>query len=315
MTENHPPATDDSYWSALFAEEIRQELPAMPSEKTMLEHGEERPFSDTQTAAWQLAQTHYENGDSITASISNYNRGGLLINWNELVGFIPASHLVNLPPLADEKAKQNALAEWVGKSVTVKIIRINPAGNQLIFSERAAQTDGSHAAHLLKTLEKGDKINGTVTNVTNFGVFVDLGGMEGLIHISELSWSRVRHPESILVMGDDVTVQVLRVERENERIALSLKQLKPDPWQTVEAKYKPDQIVTGAITHITNYGAFVLLEDELEGLIHLSELAEGTFMHPRNVVSLGETVTARVLTVDGASKRLALSMRAKNGNE
>ncbi len=311
MTKNRPPAMEDSsYWNALFAEETRQELPAMPSEDGMDRYEEERPFA-SKPDPWQLAQTIYENGDSITTPISGCNRGGLLVDWNDLAGFIPASHLINLPPLASEEEKQAALAKWVGQSLTVKIIRINPAGNQLIFSERAAQTEDNHAAHLLKTLKKGDKVDGIVTNITDFGVFVDLGGMEGLVHISELSWSRVRHPRNIVKMGECITVYVLRVERENERIALSLKMLKPDPWQTAEAHYKPDQMVTGTVTYITNYGAFLLLEDELEGLIHLSELAEGTFMHPRNVVSLGETLTARVLSVDGANKRLALSLRAK----
>ncbi len=305
------PIADDGYWDALFAEETQQSLPADVSEDGVV-GGEERPFADNSKAAsWQLAQEHYDDGTLITTTVSGYNRGGLLIHWNNLSGFIPSSHLVDLPILDDDAKKMDALADRVDEELTVKIIRIDSHSNQFILSERAAQNDGNSADELLKTAQVGDVITGTVTNITNFGAFIDIGGMEGLVHISELSWSRVRHPDQILQLGTETAVKVLHIEPEQKRIALSLKQMKPDPWQTAETHYQPDQMVTGNITHITNYGAFVLLEDELEGLIHLSELAEGSFMHPRNVVSLGETVTARVMSVDGSAKRLALSLRPK----
>ena len=309
------PIADDGYWDALLAEEEQHAFPVSPIEEG--DDGEERPFTPTNSYAdsWQVAQTHYDEGTVITATISSYNRGGLLIHWNNLTGFIPSSHLVDLSLSDDDDAKLAALARYVDKEVTVKIIRLEPENRQFILSERAAQNNDINTQHLLETLQAGDTITGTVTNITNFGVFVDIGGMEGLIHISELSWSRVRHPSHILQVGAVAAVKVLRVEPENERVALSLKQMKPDPWQTVEANYHPDQMVTGTITHIANYGAFVLLEDQLEGLIHLSELAEGSFMHPRNVVSMGEIVTARVMTVDGNAKRLALSLRPKIDNE
>lgn len=308
------PIADDGYWDALLTEEEQQVFPVNPIEEG--DDGEERPFTpNTHSTSWQLARTQYDDGTPITTTISGYNRGGLLIHWNNLTGFIPSSHLVDLSLSDDDEAKLAALAAYVDKEVTVKIIRLEPESRQFILSERAAQSDDANTEHLLKTLQVGEIITGTVTNVTNFGVFIDIGGMEGLIHISELSWSRVRHPSHILQVGVVTSVKVLRVEPENERVALSLKQMKPDPWQTVEANYHPDQMVTGAITHITNYGAFVLLEDQLEGLIHLSELAEGSFMHPRNVVSMGETVTARVMTVDGNAKRLALSLRSKIDDE
>ncbi|HSO28192.1 MAG TPA: S1 RNA-binding domain-containing protein, partial [Anaerolineales bacterium] len=145
--------------------------------------------------------------------------------------------------------------------------------------------------------------------------FVDLGGVEGLIHISELSWSRVPHPSKIVKPDQKVEVLVLGVDQENERVALSLKQLYPDPWKTVESRYQVGQLVEGVINNIVNYGAFVLLEPELEGLIHISELAEGSFLHPRNVVDIGDKVTARVLQVDGRAKRLALSLRGVPQNQ
>lgn len=305
------PIADDGYWDALLAEEDRQVFPVSPIE----EEGDGEFAPNIHPTSWQIARTQYDDGTPITATINGYNRGGLLIHWNNLTGFIPSSHLTDLPLSDDDEEKLATLAAYVDKEVTVKIIRLEPESRQFILSERAAQSNDANTERLLETLQVGETITGTVTNITNFGVFVDIGGMEGLIHISELSWSRVRHPSHILQLGAVTSVKILRVEPENERVALSLKQMKPDPWQTAEAHYHPDQMVTGAITHITNYGAFVLLEDQLEGLIHLSELAEGSFMHPRNVVSMGETVTARVMTVDGNAKRLALSLRSKIDDE
>jgi len=148
--------------------------------------------------------------------------------------------------------------------------------------------------------------------LTEFGAFIDLGGLEGLIHISEISWSRVVHPSNVLRPGQQVSVLVLSVDQGTERVALSMKRLRPDPWLDVEKRYRPGQLVDGVIGNVTTYGAFVILEEELEGLVHISELAEGTFMHPNDVVRSGQAVTARVLNVDGRHKRLALSLRAAN---
>jgi small subunit ribosomal protein S1 len=163
-------------------------------------------------------------------------------------------------------------------------------------------------------VKPGEKRQGFVTNLTEFGAFVDLGGLEGLIHISEISWSRVVHPSHVLRPGQQVTVLVLSVDQTAERVALSMKRLRPDPWLNVESRYRPGQLVRGTVGNVTTFGAFVILEEELEGLIHISELAEGTFMHPQDVVRQGEEVTARVLSVDGRQKRLALSLRAARGN-
>jgi small subunit ribosomal protein S1 len=152
-------------------------------------------------------------------------------------------------------------------------------------------------------------VRGTVTNITRFGVFVDLGGLEGLIHVSELSWGRVRHPADAVHCGEVIEVQVLSVDRDQGRVALSLKELLPDPWTTVESRYQVGQLVEGVVTNVVRFGAFVGLEHGLEGLIHVSELGDGSFLHPRNVLNEGEHVRARVVHIDAGDRRLGLSLR------
>jgi small subunit ribosomal protein S1 len=241
--------------------------------------------------------------------VTGYNKGGLLVQWLGLPGFVPASQLVNFPQFHVATQRIQVLKETVNKVLTLRIIEVNRSANRLILSERAAQVQAVQRLNILQSINPGDILQGVVTNLTDFGAFVDLGGVEGLIHISELSWSRVLHPSKIVRPNDSIKVLVLGVDQANERVALSLKQLRSDPWQTAEQRYKPGQVVSGVVSNILNYGAFVLLEPELEGLVHISELAEGSFLHPRNVVALGDNVVARVLQVDSRAKRLALSLR------
>ncbi|MFN2138924.1 MAG: S1 RNA-binding domain-containing protein, partial [Candidatus Promineifilaceae bacterium] len=158
-------------------------------------------------------------------------------------------------------------------------------------------------------LRPGDIVAGMVTNLSDFGAFVDLGGIEGLIHISELSWSRVVHPSRIVQPGQHIRVKVLRVDRERERIALSYKQMRPDPWLSAESRYRAGALVKGIVSNVTSFGAFVLLEQELEGLIHVSEMPEIVLLNLRDVIKEGQRITARVLHVNSADKRLALTLR------
>jgi small subunit ribosomal protein S1 len=201
------------------------------------------------------------------------------------------------------------LQQWVHKILQLKIIEVNGYSKRLILSERAAQVKAEHREALLGRIKQGEIRQGRITNLTKFGAFVDLGGLEGLIHLSELSWSRVIHPSEVVKPGQVITVKVLDIDQHQERVALSRKRLKPDPWQTVAERYYPGQIIEGVVSNIVSFGVFVLIEEELEGLIHLSELAEGTFLHPRDVVTDGDKVRVRIIEVDGPSKRLALSLR------
>ena len=222
-----------------------------------------------------------------------------MVSWDGLHGFVPASQLVDFPNLHIAHERQRALIDLHDRILKLKIIEVNPRMNRLILSERAAFVKGEQRRHFWRQVRIGDVITGQVTNLAKFGAFVDLGGVEGLIHISELSWSRVSHPSDVLQPGENVTVVVLEVEPDEKRVALSRKRLKADPWATVEERFHPGDLVTGVVTKVTGFGAFVLLDDELEGLIHISELAEGSFFHPRNVVRRGDEVTALVLDVNG----------------
>jgi small subunit ribosomal protein S1 len=244
--------------------------------------------------------------------VTGYNRGGLLVTWNSLRGFVPASQLVDFPVDVDELTRQKSLAERVGKRLSLRIIELDRTQNRLILSERAAQVESGQRADVLDNLHSGQVCEGTVTNLCDFGAFVDLGGIEGLIHISEISWGRIGHPRDVLSGGQGVEVYVISVDKEQGRVALSLKRLQPDPWQAVESRYEIGQWVEGVITNVVDFGAFACVEEGLEGLIHVSELAEGQFLHPRNVVEEGETVRARILNIDSNARRLGLSLRKSN---
>jgi small subunit ribosomal protein S1 len=314
---------DESYWTALFEHE---ELVSPPGEN----EGQEAvtgelitgayAWSSNGTAArsdpWTLAQEALDQDEVLRLTVAGHNKGGLLVQWNGLQGFVPASQLVDLPEFHIPRERQRALSQWHGRSLSLKVIEVSRENNRLIFSERAAMVEARQRIGLLRRVRIGDKLQGTVTNLTDFGAFVELGGVEGLIHISEISWSRVIHPSHILQPGQVVEVQVLTVDRQKERIALTMKRLKSDPWENVEQRYQPGQVVEGVVGNIVTFGAFVVLEEELEGLIHISELAEGSFFHPRDVVQQGDKVVAKILQVDSRSKRLSLTLRGtKNSTD
>jgi len=191
----------------------------------------------------------------------------------------------------------------------LKIIELDSKQRRFVLSERATCLDESQRRELLNELCPGDICQGHVTNLCSFGVFVDLGGLEGLVHISELSWGRVDRPGDVLELGQSVEVYVLDVDRGRGRVGLSIKRLQPDPWQLAEERYQVDQVIEGVVTHVVDFGAFVRVEEGLEGLIHVSELAEGNFLHPRNVVQEGDVVTARILSLDSQQRRMGLSLR------
>ncbi len=319
--------SDDAYWASLFEQEEAL-LPAETKAETVKsngwaglnqqldgrlrwaegEHGHEGD-------PWRRAQQIMDADQTMNLPVTGYNKGGLLVQWRGLQGFVPASQLIDFPQFHLESERLNALRRWHSEELTLKIIELNREMNRLILSERATLVEADTREQLFERIEKDQIHHGTVTNLTNFGAFVDLGGVEGLIHISELSWSRVIHPSDILKPDQTVQVKVLNVDSENGRVALSLKRLKENPWLTVDQRYKPGQLIEGTISNVVSFGAFVMVEDELEGLIHISQLAEGTFLHPRNVVSKGQIVVARVLKVDGSNKRLALTLRGLTADD
>lgn len=318
-----PIEVDEGYWSALLheGEFTGGTQPALDGNgwNRYDEDQESVPQDNSQSYAsqhdWMLAKTTCERDETVELVVTGYNRGGLLVSWNSLRGFVPASQLIDFPVELDEIGRREALSRRVGQSLQLRIIELDIAMNRLILSERAAQVQPGQRADVLAKLQEGDTCEGTVTNVCDFGAFVDLGGVEGLIHISELSWGRVGHPRDVLSGDQKVKVFVMSVDPEEERIALSLKRLQPDPWESVEKRYQVGQTVEGVVTNVVDFGAFACIEEGLEGLIHVSELAEGQFLHPRNVVKEGDKVVACILNIDGPARRLGLSLRTSDNGD
>ncbi len=241
--------------------------------------------------------------------VTSHNRGGLLVEGDGLNGFVPCSHLVDLPFQSDEDCREDCLTAYVGRDLRLKIIECVPEESRLVFSERAARAEAGKRPELFNTIQTGQHLSGEVTNVTEFGVFVDLGGVEGLIHISELSWGRVSHPNQICKVGQQVEVLVMEVAPERCRIALSLKRLTPNPWETAQENYPVNTVVPAVVTALVPYGAFARLEEGLEGLIHASEIPLPPNCAIKEFLSPGQSVQVRVLQVDASRQRLGLSMK------
>jgi len=260
---------------------------------------------------WLRAEELFKSGEIYEGKISNRNKGGLIVPFGRISGFLPASQLVNMPRRLSHEKKMAKLSEFVKQTLPLKVIEVNRPQRRLIFSERVAQRQWREQKkeRLMSQLCEGDIRRGTVSSLCNFGAFVNLGGADGLVHISELAWYRVKHPREVLSVGDGVDVYVLRLDYNRRRIGLSIKRLQPDPWTLVDDKYQVGQLVQGKITNVVDFGAFARLEPGVEGLIHISQLAEGNVGHPSNVVKIGDELTLRVISVSARRRRIGLSLR------
>jgi small subunit ribosomal protein S1 len=241
--------------------------------------------------------------------VYGYNRGGLLVHTDDIQGFVPVSHLVELPATLGDEERIQTLCSYVGRTLCLKVIECNPALERVVFSERAAQAGEGCRRELFRSLQPGKVISGKVTNVTDFGVFIDLGGVEGLVHVSELSWGRVSHPGEILKVGQNVQTVVLQVSEENSRVALSLKRLSKNPWDEVFKRYRPGDVVEAEITSIVRFGVFARMEEGIEGLIHISsiELPEQK-ANISSFLSPGQKVQVKILHIDIERRRLGLDL-------
>src|SRR5713226_5227551 len=263
---------------------------------------------------WRIAEVQYKDGELLKARVIDYNKGGLIVDVAGIRGFVPISQILNLKREEVASGGENQetaakLQSMKDKELQLKIIEINRARNRLILSERLAQQEWRQRRReeLLDELKPGEVRRGVVSNLANFGAFVDLGGADGLVHISQLAWSRVNHPSEVLKVGQEVEVQVLSVDKDKKKIALSIKRAEVDPWTTVEQRYTPGQVVTGVVTKIAPFGAFARIEDGIEGLIHLSELMPG--MDPKASLHEGQQLQLRILRIDAERRRLGLSLR------
>jgi small subunit ribosomal protein S1 len=272
-----------------------------------------RSTADLPSIDWSKALEIYESDQLVTLLVTSYNRGGLLVNGDGLQGFVPVSHLIDAPTASVEV--EDWLVTYLDHSLRLKIIECDPERGRVVFSERAALAEPGTRNSLLQRLRPGECVTGSVTNITDFGVFVDLGGVEGLVHVSEISWGRVHHPADVVMIGQPVQVYIIQVDRERARIALSLKRLYPNPWETAEARYYPGQLTEAVVTSIVPFGAFARLEEGLDGLIHLSEMdCDGANNQPANLLQEGQRIQVRVLHVDGTRQRLGLSLKVNEAD-
>jgi small subunit ribosomal protein S1 len=263
---------------------------------------------------WRLAEQHYQNKDVYFSKVAGYNKGGLIVRFGKVRGFVPASQISReRQQRASGNSPEERWGHMVGEDIAVKVVEIDRARNRLILSERAAAREWreKQKSRLLEDLAVGEVRTGRVISVADFGAFVDLGGADGLVHLTEITWQHITHPREVLEVGQEVEVQVINIDRENKRIGLSMKRQEDDPWLRVVQQYEIGQLVQATVTKLTKFGAFARLVDapEIEGLIHISELADYRVSHPREVVLVGDVVTLRIIKINIDQRRLGLSLR------
>jgi small subunit ribosomal protein S1 len=258
--------------------------------------------------AWKRIETAAESGEPVTGRVIEVVKGGLILDLG-VRGFLPAS-LVDIRRVQD-------LDEFLGQDLRAKVIELNRSRNNVVLSRRAVLEEErkEQRQQILDRLQPGDVVEGQISNIVDFGAFVDLDGMDGLIHISELSWSHVNHPSELLEIGQTVKVKVLDIDRERQRISLGLKQTQSDPWQQVVEQYSEGDVAEGKVTKVVTFGAFVEILPGVEGLVHISELAQHHVENPREVVAQGQQVRVQILEIDGERRRLSLSMKRVEGDQ
>lgn len=266
---------------------------------------------------WIEAEELLDSGTIIQGEVIGYNKGGAIVPFGRLRGFIPISHLTDLSPGMGDRKRQQRMAKLRGEDIPLKVIEVNRRRRRLVFSQREAQRewDAARRLELMAELNEGDIRTGTVSGMRDFGAFVNLGGADGLIHISELAWHRVDHPREVLKVGDEVEVYIMKIDRKSERISLSRKKVLANPWDTVKERYDEGQLVEGLITRLVDYGAFAEIEPGIEGLLHVSQLSRGNIDKPGDVVQEGETHLLRIVNIDKKRQRMGLSLKAVTAME
>jgi small subunit ribosomal protein S1 len=313
MAREENPTNDDGWWASVLADEERHIIPIKPTAQVMSRSdtvdSRETTVEKPVQPDWIKTKMVYDQDKIVQLTVTGCNRGGLLVEGQGLQGFVPFSHLVDMNTHPDGDGRMEFLSTYIGRILDLKVIECVPEEGRVVFSERAAKSESGCRTRLFSELSVGQKIKGDVTNITEFGVFIDLGGVEGLIHISELSWGRVVHPADIVNLGENLEVMVIDVSPERCRVALSLKRLQPNPWETVRDRYMINDIVPATITTIVSFGAFARLEEGLEGLIHVSEIPLENGQTLKEILVPGVKVNVRILQVDSPHQRLGLSMK------
>jgi small subunit ribosomal protein S1 len=266
---------------------------------------------------WRAMQEQFEAGVIIEAPVIDHNKGGLIVDCG-IRGFVPISQIVDFPRRPQNDQPRDAAQEiaeklqpFVGRKLRLKILEVNRKANRLILSEKVALYEERREKRdeLFSSLQVGQRVKGTVRSIAPFGVFIDLGGIDGLVHKSELSWNKVNNPEAGYKVGDEVEAEVIDINHERGRISLSIRRLQPDPWHSTVADFKVGDIIDGTVTKLVNFGAFVRVRDGLEGLIHISELSHQRVAHPGDVVHEGQQLKLKIISLDSERHRLGLSLK------
>ncbi len=258
--------------------------------------------------AWRELEAACRTGALVTGKVLGSNRGGLLVEVHGRRGFVPHSHVMGLS--GDEARREEELDALVGKVVDLKVLEVSRHENRLVLSHKLAEEELRRVRKqkLIDQIEVGDVRRGKITGITKYGVFVDIGGADGMVHVSELSWDRIKEPAEVFSLGQELDVLVMAIDRENGRISLSIKRTQPEPWQEVSSLV-PGQLVQAEITQLTDFGAFARIRSGVEGLIHISELSERRINHPRQVVQPGERVWVKILKIEPERRRISLSLK------
>lgn len=305
INEEAIPAPDDNWWDSVLADEERY---AYRDSKHRTPLQPCNPENENRIPDWNEVRDLFHQDRIVDLTVTGFNRGGVLVEGHGLYGFVPFSHLVGMTSKTDRRNREFGLQAYVGRTLQLKVIECAPEEGRVVFSERAALAAPGKRTFLFRNLKPEQRISGTVTNITDFGVFIDLGGVEGLIHISELSWGRVSHPSQLVELGQEIEAQVLDISPERCRVALSLKRLLPNPWENADTEFAVGQVVPAVVTSVVSYGAFARLEAGVEGLIHASEMPLGEGKSSQDVLREGQEIDVRILHVDAEHQRMGLSL-------
>ncbi|MBV6396894.1 MAG: 30S ribosomal protein S1 [Anaerolineales bacterium] len=261
---------------------------------------------------WENAERMMSEEEVIHSKITGFNKGGLIVAVGSLRGFVPSSQVsITRRALSTGDTPEQRWQKMIGEPISVRVVEVDRERRRLILSERAAnvETRQSLKERVISELEVGKTYTGRVTSLADFGAFININGADGLVHLSEISWERVQHPNEVLEVGQEVQVKIINVDREKRRIGLSLRQLQEDPWQSKVQKYSVGQLVQGVITRLAKFGAFARIEGDIEGLLHISEIADHRIEHPKEALHEGDVKTLRIIRIDNDQHRIGLSLR------
>ena len=262
--------------------------------------------------AWDNVERLVSSDEVVESKVMGFNKGGLIVGVEGLRGFVPSSQISAMRrSQSTGDTPEQRWQKMIGQPITVRVIEVDRERRRLILSERAASTESRQSIkeRVIEELEEGKVYTGRVTSLANFGAFININGADGLVHLSELSWDHIDHPREVLEVGQEVKVKVIKIDRDNKRIGLSVRALQEDPWRSRVEKYSVGQLVEGVITRLTKFGAFARLEGDIEGLIHISEIADHRIEHPKEVLKEGEVKSLRVIRIDPDQHRIGLSLR------